>query len=643
MIPLIVAVYYVIASLFLGYGVLYLLGYKHHNSMMDDPWGLNVTAFLLGGGVISNLWIFVGLAHWLTPAVVAGVLGLSLAAGLPFFSGMFLPCIHAGRDLIRRLAKRDGAFLVTVVLAMGLLVLLAVNAFLRPPFGDAEAFYMAYPKIIAASQGLMAMPGPYGPFSQIGLLGEMHFAALFSLGGPQAAKLFVWPIAVSAVVALIAIARRAGLGLVGCGFVLVLVVTSTAFTNHITDGKVDLFAVANGLGAFYWALRTGDKDERAVALRLAGILAGLAVVAKFSYAAAFLPALLVIIAWVTFLASTKMPRITLAGVSSIAAAFLFLGSWIVITALPHLIKNGVLFGAPLAPFVGTEDTSWLNQVWFSSSDTWWIVITYPLALAFGRYPLQGGNLSFLLIAFLPLAFFSGRPASWVGSRLVQITAAGIIGTLTWIILRPSIIAPRYILATLLLFVPLIAMGAEHVYEMEQQPRLLSMGVIVTMIIALAMFSFRHVKLPVHLLNYVRGSLPACALASPYCEPLTELNKRAGPGARIYFAGYYTYWLRPDLLQCRDTRDDGQVLRRVGMAMETVYSRGFRYLIVDRTSHAEIGQVIEAATMPEWLSLRRIKNSRELTIWELSTRNAARIPRFACRQVRPPAWEVTQRR
>ena len=57
------------ASLFLGHAVLYLLGYKHRNPIIDDPWGLSATAFLLGGGVISNGWIFVGLAHWLSQAI----------------------------------------------------------------------------------------------------------------------------------------------------------------------------------------------------------------------------------------------------------------------------------------------------------------------------------------------------------------------------------------------------------------------------------------------------------------------------------------------------------------------------------------------------------------------------------------------
>jgi hypothetical protein len=506
---------------------------------------------------------------------------------------------------------------------------------------------MVYPKIIAASQRLTEMPGLYASYSQIGLLGEMHFAALFSLGGPKAAKLFVWVIAVSAVVVLIAIARWAGLGLVGCGFVLVLVVTSTAFTNHIADGKVDLFAAATGLGAVYWALRTGNTAERAVALRLAGILAGMAMIAKFSYIPAFLPSVLLLVAWATYSGSQRIPCGALKGASGMVVAFASLGLWMAIAAIPHMIKNGVLFGAPLAPFLGSEDTSWpswLNQTWFSPNDTRWIVMTYPVALAFGRYPLQGGNLSFLLIALLPLAFFAGRPASWARSPLAQVTAAGIFGTLTWIILRPSVIAPRYILATLLLMVPLIAMGAERVYKMEQRPRLLSMGVIVTMIIALAMFSFPYVKLPVHLLNYVRGTLPACALASPYCEPLTTLNDRAAPGDRVYFAGYFSYWLRPDLLQCRDDRQDWEALGKVDDGANRwaeLYTRGFRYVVVDRTTHAEAFKASWSSATPPWLDVSEVIKTPELSIFGLSSQAGAPKPQLYCAQMSPPAWDVRQ--
>lgn len=80
------------------------------------------------------------------------------------------------------------------------------------------------------------------------------------------------------------------LGRRGAWYALIIVATSTTFTHYITDGKVDLFAAALGLGAFYWALRTAPGAEHPRALGLAGSLAGFATVARFPYLAAFLPA-----------------------------------------------------------------------------------------------------------------------------------------------------------------------------------------------------------------------------------------------------------------------------------------------------------------------------------------------------------------
>ena len=642
MIALTVTIFYGVATLFAGYGVLHLLGYRSSADHTNDVWVLSGTAFLLGLGVTSSTWLLIGLAAWLAPAIIMILLLGFLALGIAFARGLLVLWVAAGRNVTAWLSGPDRLLAALVSLAITLLVLLGIGAFLKAPIGDAEAFYLTYPKIIAASQRVVEMPGLYANFSQIGLLGEMHFAALFALGGMHAAKLFVWPVAIATILMLLALAKYAGLGRTGQCFAFVIAITSTAFTNHITDGKIDLFAAAVGVGAFYWALRTGEASQGGLPLRVAGILAGFAIVGKFSYILALLPPLLLIVAWNAYAASRSVVREDAGAMLLSVIPVMLLTAWIAIATVPHLIKNAVLWGAPFAPFVGTEGIGWLNQTWFSVMDTGWIIMTYPLALVFGRYPMQGGNISFLLLAFLPLVFVLSNRSHRLTRPLIQITVAGVLGTALWIIFRPSIIAPRYLLATLLLFVPLVAMASERVYEMERGPRVLSAGVLVTALMALAIFSIPHLKLPVHLFYFLRGTFPMCGLASPYCEPLTELSRRAEPGDRIYFAGYYAYWLRPDLLQCRDNKEDKRALATVGDAESrwaTLYARGFRYLVIDKTSHAEAWKTLGPAMAPRWLEVPEIIKTEELSVFRLSARERGRRVEVGCAQISYPAWDV----
>ena len=144
---------------------------------------------------------------------------------------------------------------------------------------------------------------------------------------------------------------------------------------------------------------------------------------------------------------------------------------LIIALLPHLIKNGLLFNNPLAPF-GTDLMNLLNQDWFGPATTRRVLLTYPLALTFGDYWGQLGNLSPLILGFLPLAIFLPRPRNPVTSPLIVLTLAALVGVLAWITIRPSMLLPRYMLATLLLFVLLPARAAEFLTLHDSYPRYL---------------------------------------------------------------------------------------------------------------------------------------------------------------------------
>jgi hypothetical protein len=161
----------------------------------------------------------------------------------------------------------------------------------------------------------------------------------------------------------------------------------------------------------------------------------------------------------------------------------------VIAWIPQLIKNWMLFDAPLAPFFGLTDKNWLNQEWFNQEVTRRILMTYPFALVSGRYPMQGGGLSFLFIAFLPFLFWLNTK-SCNRTLLFAVTFSGLVSLAVWMLIRPSVIAPRYILATLLLFVPVLAIAVEHALKKINNSKLVEHTVVAATLLAI-LISFWH--------------------------------------------------------------------------------------------------------------------------------------------------------
>jgi hypothetical protein len=632
---------YVIACLCLGSLLIRLLTVKSDHLENTSALAVLATAFLLGQGALANVWLLLALVGWFSPPLVAGLLTLCALGGVAF---AWPNGVHFARQLWSALSSlwtESWPWRVLILLTLLLLSVEGVGSSLYPPYGDAVAFYMPLSKVIAASHRLVPLPGCEAA-TQMGLQGELHYAALMSLGSAQAAKLFVWPTSLAVAMMLLAIGSKVGLGLRGQWMALAVLFTSTAFTYLITDGKVDLFAAAMGMAAFYWALQTGGR-QGTLALRLTGLFTGLAVIAKISYLAVLLPGILLLVVWQCTIPSKE--RSVGASLIYLAMASVSLGFWMVLPVLPHLLKNGVLFGEPLAPFVSSGGQSWLSQTWYTPENTGWIVLTYPLALVLGRYPMQYGTLSPLTLAFAPLAFLLPRPRSIASSQLVQITLAAALGVAIWVIFRPSVLAPRYILSPLLAFIPLVARSAEYVVRVEAKPRWLSAGILICFFTMLLLTLFHERRYPIYALKSAIGRVSECDLAGPNCRASGIVNQQATIGDRIYLGTYYRYWLRPDLLQCISGTNELLTLYNLQTPEERwtyLYERGFRYLIIDERTHASLADLLDVGQVPAWLVVVPLFDENEYVVFRLESPDPSHQPLMTCRQVNPPAWDVVLR-
>ena len=116
-----------------------------------------------------------------------------------------------------------------------------------------------------------------------------------------------------------------------------------------------------------------------------------------------------------------------------------------------------------------------------------------------------------------------------------------------------------------------------------------------------------------------------------CKTLVLVNDIAAPGDRILHHGY-SYWLRPDLIQCMPTRDEWNWISAASSVNDEwarIHSAGFRYMVTKR----------ELKPIPDWLSVSRVHKESDVQVYEMKSLDPKRQPEFACRQVKQPAWDV----
>ena len=115
------------------------------------------------------------------------------------------------REIARGYAAMPAPWTCLAVMALLMFLALGMNSLAGPVVigSDASSFYMVLPKITAASHKLLPTTDYVAKHSTFGFLGEMHFAALMSLGASTVSKAF------SFVTGLALTALLAGLGLPG--------------------------------------------------------------------------------------------------------------------------------------------------------------------------------------------------------------------------------------------------------------------------------------------------------------------------------------------------------------------------------------------------------------------------------------------
>jgi hypothetical protein len=552
--------------------------------------------FGVGSTILSAWWIPVALAGMLTPFIVwATILPLGLYAVVDLsrsrfsFRGTFDP--------------RSIPFWASVAIVGGVILWHGVLAFYRPPFGDADAFYMTYPKIIAASGRLSAMAFTYHDFSAVGLSGELHFAALMVIATAAAAKLLAWIAGLGIIFVSTEITARLGGQRFAKLIVAAALVTSTTVSDYLSDGKTELFATLSALTVVGLIIARPMSALHSRGVLFLGIMTGIMAYSKFSFIICMLPTVFAL-AYFTPYGFAKGRRLT-----QFSSDLMIAGLGFGLGLLPHLMKNWMLFGNPAAPFLGMKK-NWADQAqWFSSIDTAWIVGTFPFSLVFGQYPLMGGSLSLIWLMCLPFIWFECSRRGALKTPSVQVSLCALFGLACWLLAKPSVFAPRYFLPNLVLLVPLLAMGVERYMKWPgRSSAVLGLFGILTGAVVLTSVSKPPAGVwsakPSNLYYYVTNGQPKCGLSiSDYCSIFDKLNAEIPPQKRLFVLGFYTYWLSADLLGRLNTDDEYQEMKLLPPNVwQTLADRGFAAVAVQTGSHSRYLAFLRESPVPEGLEV-----------------------------------------
>lgn len=611
---LIVAVYS-ISSLSAG---IFILNMTHRRCLINRH--ISAVAFLgisfvIGTGFYATIWSLLLSSGFFSLSVVILVLLIGLGSGA---KSIWLTTCEAIKQILllkKDFQNEDRIWKLLIVLTLCIIGLTICTSF-RPlhPQGDASAFYMALPKLLAISQKITYLPG-YENFTTIGLIGEFNYAALMAMGAGDNAKLISLFIIIVCALILSSFARFVGCQRRGQWIAVLILFSSSAVTLLAGDGKVDLFAAMFGLCTFYILFTNENKNIKIYFL--AGLIAGFSLIAKLSYAPLILPCSLLYIAWKC---KAEKPLS-----SCLRGPILFLlGTLIPISV--HMYKNWALLHEPLAPFYYFQgnpfDVNWVevNKQWFSDAITSKILITYPLALVFGKFPMQYGNISFLIVAFIPLAIVLPNNLISKNNAVFQLSFLGIIGILIWVILRPSVLAPRYFLYTTLILIPLASYCAELMFNKNISPKWFANSIIICCIVSalLCIYSNKY-----YAFQGLRAVVkPATKLEPPVVQASLMLNKLAEKGDRVFSLNYFTYWMRADLLKSMSTKwEMGEALKEGknnGHIWNFIHSNQFKYVLINSATHSDIDRFLKLEKVPDYLHVFKVFEKNDYKIYEVKS-------------------------
>lgn len=596
------------------------------------------SAFLLGQGTLAAVFLIIGSYSNLSTPIILLVLTVSLLSG-----------IWPIRVLLKSIPNKILGFKLKnfpgnekLVVGFAILIL-SIAMFLTTSrlSYDATAVYFSDAKLTALLHRVDFFR--YNKFIISNFQTGILFSVLMQIFNDQTARMLAW---VSGCVILIfttAIADQLGTPRRVKLILVALLLSTTAFVDLMGDGKVDLESTSFALGTVYWLIRSWELSSKPFYI-LTGLLAGIAMIAR-PYNIPLLASFIAIYLCLQIISQKKTRSILN---TSNLIPFLLLGIGMVLWGAYYLVLNWKIAGALLAPLQGVQNINSQDWQWsFDKNYIWFVRLFYPFVITFVNSSQSLGNISPLVVGFLPAFFIRDiRKKIAFSKSTIILFSSTVVVTILWLVFVFTVVEIRYIQFLLIvLFIP-ISVVIESIEDKEYLPLRKITDIVIIVLLLYAVI--RVTKTVIDTYSPINNKGYAQCYDLPYCELETEANKVAAPGDRILTLNAYRYYLAPQLLTCTTGPDEYIRLQNASKDAEAfwaeVYRQGYKFIIYEKNysiRHLRIELTPNPDNAPNWLKLKTIYTSDtgEEAVYEIQANNPIVNVEKTCHQVGNGIWEV----
>ncbi len=564
-----------------------------------DRVALAATEFLLGQSILSL--VFLALAAWnqLTAYSIISVLILCIALGLWEISKSSwglqnIQMNMSGNNLI--------TWLSIIVLAITLLQSSARISY------DSSTIYFSDAKLTAMNQGIRFFSGDTFEVSVFHT--AIQYSVLIRFFGDQSARMFSWVCGIVFVFLSFALANKVGLTKSAGAIFLALLSTTTAFTDLMGDGKVDLISSLPAIACVYWmVIENRQKEQSKSLLLLIGFLAGFACVARpFN---AFLLGIFIVFYYGNQFIFRK--EFAFSNYKLLIQTLSWIGIGAIGLGIYHIAANWIILKNPIAFMSSVSGINPQSGPWdFEPNQMLILRLFYLIVITFRNSPQSLGNISPLFIAFVPILIIPHiRKRVHLSGEIIRLTVAALITLLIWIFSFFTITEIRYVIFLwAILFIP----SAEIINTLLNSEDTLFQAAGKILITTLLIFvAVRSIYISFITYSPIdQNGNPQC-FDSVFCEYLKPVNRIAAVGDRTLNLGAYRYYLRSDLFACSTIHNEYKTLKKLSYGnneifWEEVYRQGYKYITYENdytTRHLQFGIIPSPDNAPNWIKLEPV--------------------------------------
>lgn len=575
------------------------LGNKQANLL--SKLATSTTQFIIGHSLYSIAFIVLASRYELAAFHVLAMISIGLVLSIKHLK---IPKRDNWLQILPKEKMGRAFFWLAIVLLVATLLLSSARISY-----DSSAIYLSNAKITAENEQIKYFTGD--AFLTSAFQSTIHFTALILVFGDQSARIFSWICGLAILIFSVAIGETFGASKTAKTIHVILILTSTAFLDLLGDGKVDLISTAPAMGAIYWLIlwKQEKGEHNPKLLLMIGCLAGFSISAR-PYNA-FLLGIFVVL-YLTWHGLT-----TQGTASSRFSAFLkhltWVGIGVIVIGLIHLGENILIQGNPLAFLNSISKINAETGPWDNDPDIMMTLrLLYPFAATFRNTPQSLGNISPLVIGFVPAVLISAvRKNTTISRELKAVTAIAIITIILWISIFFTIVEIRYVLFVwILIFLPVAGVITSVINDTDRIFKTLASGSIFALLLFFIIRTFLISTVAYSPID--KQGNPQCSNFI-LCDFLKDINRSADQGERVLTLNAFRYYLRTDLFACSTSNTEYSVLQDLSrrsneLFWEEVYRLGYKYIAYEKeytTRHLQLGFIPSPDNTPDWIRLERI--------------------------------------